>query len=265
MIKNSSVTSFRSLYLQTHEELTKALKGEEYNPDKLDLKKIYQLTDDFSDEVRASLYSKMVNPEPILKKVYYEVICFYLLQYKELHINYRMSHFGTILFNTVARCFEQLRNLAEEIKQLAEAEGIKLRRFSDLNLQRDYALGGTYGGDANSRITDSPVPQQPEEEKKGKLTANYYALYHWILIEMGEEKNFHRDENDKFPKAKIEAFAKERYPQIGKQAFYRQFKGIDITKKIAIAITFGKGYKKKLIKLSNNDAKFMAHIGKYPN
>ncbi len=103
------------------------------------------------------------------------------------------------------------------------------------------------------------------EDEKNKIPAKYYALYHWILIKTGKEKGFERNENDKFIKTEIELFCKNRHPLISAQGFYRAFIGIDITNKTLIANSFGKGYKEKLIKISNNDIDIIKHLKEYPN
>ena len=141
--------SFRKMYLQAYDELEKAFKGKEFDSDSLDLNKIYQSTIEFHDEVWATFDSKVINPERSITKVYYEVVCYCLLVFKELHVSYRYTHWETDPFIKVYWCFEQLSSLAEGIRILAEAEGIELKRFSDLNLQRDYALGFTYKGSEN--------------------------------------------------------------------------------------------------------------------
>jgi hypothetical protein len=112
---------------------------------------------------------------------------------------------------------------------------------------------------------DIVLDQSSPQNKDFKIPAKYYALYHWILIEMGIEKNFDQDSNDYYNRRQIEAFAYERYPKISKQGFYRTFIRIDITNKPYIAVIFGKGYKEKLIKISNNDAKVIRHLQNYPN
>lgn len=103
------------------------------------------------------------------------------------------------------------------------------------------------------------------EKIRSEIPSKYYALYHWILIEMGTENNFAKNENDKYIRTNIEAFANERYPQISQQGFYKAFINIDITKKITIGNSFGNGYKQKVIEISNNNAKMINHLKNYPN
>lgn len=96
------------------------------------------------------------------------------------------------------------------------------------------------------------------------IPAKYYALYHWILIEMGVEKPFEKNEFNKWQKSKIENFAKDRYENINSQGFYKAFIDIDITKKTAIANSF-KNYKEIIIEISKNNAKIITHLKDYPN
>ncbi|MBA7545648.1 hypothetical protein ES705_38019 [subsurface metagenome] len=106
--------------------------------------------------------------------------------------------------------------------------------------------------------------QQTETKVKNKIPAKYYALYHLILIEMGIENDFERNENDQYKKSKIEAFARERHPKTSSQGFYRHFTGIDITNRLAIANSYGAGYKEKIIEISKNNSKVIIHLKDYP-
>lgn len=107
-------------------------------------------------------------------------------------------------------------------------------------------------------------PQQTETKtEQENISARFYALYHWILIEMGKETPFEKNENDKYDKNTIENFGQNRY-KCSKQGFYRNFINIDITKKTSIPQSFGKEYKQKLITISNNDSNVIAHLKKYP-
>src|SRR5690606_24261723 len=110
-------------------------------------------------------------------------------------------------------------------------------------------------------------PQQPENVTGKKYSEKYYALYHWVLIEMGKEKPFEKDSiTDRYSKPDIMKFGKERYKfKTQGQDFYYTYINTDITKKTAIAISYGKDYKKKLIEISNNDSDVITHLKKYPN
>lgn len=110
------------------------------------------------------------------------------------------------------------------------------------------------------------ILENQEEDQTKKISAKYYALYHCILIEMGKEKNFERDINDKYSKEEIIEFAKNRYKlKKGRgQGFYNTFINIDLTRKTTLPDEY-KDYKQKLIEMSNNDAKVISHLKKYPN
>lgn len=113
--------------------------------------------------------------------------------------------------------------------------------------------------------TSSPPQPKQTNESRTKIPSKYYALYHWILIEIGKENDFEQDENDQYKRYKIEAYAKEKYPDVSEQGFYRAYIGIDLTNKIAIANSFGAGYKDKIIEISNNNTKVIIHLKDYPN
>jgi len=98
-----------------------------------------------------------------------------------------------------------------------------------------------------------------------KIPAALYALYHWILIDMGIEKAPERNEFDKMPKKKIMAIAESLYPKTNAQGFYKEFKDMDLTKKRAFSMTFGRDYKEKIIEISGNDSKIGNHLRDWPN
>jgi len=112
---------------------------------------------------------------------------------------------------------------------------------------------------ANRESTNS------NEIKNNKIPARYYALYHWLLIEMGIKSHFERDRNDRCNRKEIERYAQHEYPETNPQGFYRAFKEIDLTNKKAIANNYGHGYKEKIITISNNNAKIIEHLKNYPN
>ncbi len=95
--------------------------------------------------------------------------------------------------------------------------------------------------------------------------AKFYALYHWLKIEMGTETQFAKNDNDQFSKGKIEAYVKNKYTDCSAQGFYRSFISLDITNRTAIANYFGNGYKEALIAISNNDNKLITYLKDYPN
>jgi hypothetical protein len=112
---------------------------------------------------------------------------------------------------------------------------------------------------------DTETPPQPNETgaEQESISAKFYALYHWILIEMGKEIPFEKNDLDKYNKNTIENFGKNRY-NCSKQGFYRAFIDIDITNKASIPKSFGKEYKQTLITISNNDSNIITHLKKYP-
>lgn len=117
---------------------------------------------------------------------------------------------------------------------------------------------------ANEKGDKGEVESKCTKTEK-RIPAKYYALYHWLLIEMGKEKEFEHNDDGQFKRHQIEAFATNRYKFKDGQPFYRAFISIDITKKTALARSFGKGYKEKIILLSDNDADVIAHLKEYPN
>jgi len=118
--------------------------------------------------------------------------------------------------------------------------------------------------DSSQKIIGINEPKELKSEKK--FSGKYYALYHWILIDLGIEKPFERNSfNDKLTKTEIIAFAKERYKKSSPDMFYRAYKEINIKDRKLIAYDFGKGYKDIIQDISNNDAKVIIHLKKFPN
>jgi hypothetical protein len=119
------------------------------------------------------------------------------------------------------------------------------------------------------KVEDVNTERQQRDDtltKKNKaISGKYYALYHWILIEMGIEKPFEYDKNDKYPKSEIKAFAENRYKETSAEMFYREFTDLNIKDKNAIAYAYGKDYKKTIYSLSNNNAKVINYLKKFPN
>lgn len=104
-----------------------------------------------------------------------------------------------------------------------------------------------------------------DKDPQINIPAKFYALYHWILIEMGLEKNFTCNESDKYIRKDIENFVINKYPQTSPQGFYRAYIEIDITNKKAIVNNFGNKYKEHIIKISNNNTRIIDHLKRYPN
>lgn len=159
---------------------------------------------------------------------------------------------------------DKIFNLAEKIKERFSDDRIRLKN----ELYKSTPQLTQINLDNKNKFTSNKesYPKNNNKIIKKKIGAKYYALYHWIQIEMGIEKNFELNENDQLPKSKIEDFAKERYEGVSPQMFYRSFKDvIDITNKTMIANSFGKDYKKKIIAISKDDAKIINHLKSYPN
>lgn len=120
------------------------------------------------------------------------------------------------------------------------------------------------------KFIDEITPLLPKEKantNKAKFPEKFYALYHCVLIEMGKEKHFEKDRiTGKYNKPEIMKFGVNRYKfKTQGQLFYNTYIETDLTNKTAIAKSYGKDYKKKLIEISNNDADFISHLKKYPN
>lgn len=100
---------------------------------------------------------------------------------------------------------------------------------------------------------------------KPKYPAKYYALYHWILIELGKGKSWSRDENNKYPAKAIKLYAKNKYNFKDGQNFYREFKGMDISDPTAIVRSFrDQDLNEKIIDISGNDADVRHYLKKFP-
>lgn len=114
--------------------------------------------------------------------------------------------------------------------------------------------------------TDNLISNQLESEKHTvkKHPARYYAVYHWILIKLGIEKPFEKNDDDKFPKEEIMEFAKNKYSKCSSQQFYAEFRDFDITNMTAFANTY-KGYKERIIDISKNDSRIISFLKNYPN
>ncbi len=109
--------------------------------------------------------------------------------------------------------------------------------------------------DDDIQISNGPKRGEPK----------FYALLHWVLIDLGIEKLFEKNENDLYPASLVKNFAENKYGFKNGQSFYRCFKDLDITNKTAIARTYGKSYKEKIIGISNNDARVISYLKKFPN
>lgn len=111
------------------------------------------------------------------------------------------------------------------------------------------------------------LEKKSEFHKEAKnYQAKYYAFFHWLKIELGIHPFFEKDEKDNWRYSKIKAFAEEHYGFPDGQSFYRSFKELheDWTNKISIARYLGKGYKKIVGEISNQDIKIIEKLKDWP-
>ncbi len=102
------------------------------------------------------------------------------------------------------------------------------------------------------------------EPKVTKHHAKYYALYYRILTKIGKTEAFLRDENDKFPKAQIMAFADNRFPGISSQQFYSHYRDLEnMNNKTIIARSYPK-LKEIVAEISGNDADVLHYLKAFP-
>jgi hypothetical protein len=143
---------------------------------------------------------------------------------------------------------------------------LKLIETEFLSYPEDTTEKNTYLVKADDGFSISPKQSdtKAKQEIPKRIGAKFYALYHWILIEIGKESPFEKNNFDKNNMAFIKNFGINRYKCSG-QGFYRAFKDFDITKKNLIVREFGKDYKKIIITISNNDSNVINHLKKYPN
>ncbi len=174
--------------------------------------------------------------------------------------------------------FEEERQKAlDTAKEMVVQQKKRLRNFISLNFDGDR-LKGKYIGGTPPHLLDLKIyleykellslGENSKDENEGeKIPEKYYALYHWVLIEMGKEKAFEKNRiTDRLDKPAIMKYGVNKYGFKTKgQVFYQTYKDTDITKREANARDFGKGYKEKLIEISNNDADVISHLRKYPN
>lgn len=106
---------------------------------------------------------------------------------------------------------------------------------------------------------------QQNKNQDEKVPAKFYALYHLLLVELGLKRDFDRDDNDNYSRIQIEEYARNEYPNISCQSFYRTYIEILSKSKLDIALHMKKGYKEKVITISNNNAKVIQLLEKYPN
>lgn len=144
---------------------------------------------------------------------------------------------------------------------IKRTNSLPLKPADIANIQKDFV---------NFKRDQFTLAKQKDKEEftekdKNTYPAKYYALFHLMLVEMGLEKHFERDFNDRYNRKAIEEFAKNRYPGISPQGFYNGITKIDITNRLTIRNIFGNEYKKIIIKISNNDAKIIDYLKRFPN
>jgi len=104
-----------------------------------------------------------------------------------------------------------------------------------------------------------------EETKKLKIQSKHFALLHWIKIEKGKAVGFQKNDEGQWPASEIKTLAKNLYDLKDGQGFYKSFTNLDITNKVAIARSFGKDYKTKVIAASRNDSDVISELKNWPN
>jgi hypothetical protein len=99
--------------------------------------------------------------------------------------------------------------------------------------------------------------------RKYNKPAKYYAYYHWILIKLGLQQNFRRNEDDQLLKSEIKAYSEKIYKnKISSQMFYRAFKAISEEKENALPIIFDKKTKQIILEIAENKPKVASFLEK---
>jgi hypothetical protein len=112
-------------------------------------------------------------------------------------------------------------------------------------------------------LSDKPselgkVPLKTEHDAK------YYALYIRLMEKAGKETPFPRNDNDRFPKAKIEAFAHNRFPGISGQQYYNHYRDLeDLNNKVKIARSYP-DLKEIVADIAQNDADVLFLLKDFP-
>jgi hypothetical protein len=120
---------------------------------------------------------------------------------------------------------------------------------------------------SKQNLSGTTGAEEPNEKdiKKLKIGAKHYALVHWIKIKLGKESIFEKNDEGKWPANYIKTRAKKLYKLKDGQGFYKSFTELDPTNTVAIARSFGKDYKDKLIAASENDGDVISELKKWPN
>ena len=189
MIPVSTSNSFSSLYSSAHINLCEALKGRVYNQEKLNLQKIFKATDKLLSKIRASLYNNTLISEPDIKDVYYDKIIWYLLKFRQLSKDLE-KHPDADLFLISMRCFESLQRLASDTRSTANKVGIELKPYNEVDLQKDYVLGGNYIGDVSGAESSFKTFQSGKQilgkREKKKLSKAPKNLLEYFKVDKRE-------------------------------------------------------------------------------
>nr|WP_319398792.1 hypothetical protein [uncultured Carboxylicivirga sp.] len=115
-------------------------------------------------------------------------------------------------------------------------------------------------------LNPSKTTSEPAKEPEiPKYDAKYYALFIRIQEQAGREIPFVKNEYDRFPKAKIEAFAKNRFPGISTLQFYNHYRDLeDMGNKVKIARSYP-NLKKIVADVAKNDADVLFHLKGFPD
>lgn len=113
----------------------------------------------------------------------------------------------------------------------------------------------------------NPTENSSKSTVEPKVTehhAKYYAFYYRILTRIEKTEPFLKDENDKFPKAQIMAFADNRFPGISTQQFYSHYRDLEnMSNKTMIARSYPK-LKEIVAEISGNDADVLHYLKGFP-
>ncbi len=139
-----------------------------------------------------------------------------------------------------------VKAICEGINEFYEIE--ELKEFLSYRIDPDYPRN---------------ILSQDLETKK--IPAKYYALLHWIKIELGKENHFEQNEYDQYPKEKMLIYFKNKYAGVSAQRIYQEFINIDIKDKHVFSSSWGPDYKEHVINASGNSADVIQHLRHFPS
>lgn len=93
-------------------------------------------------------------------------------------------------------------------------------------------------------------------------SSKYYAYLHLLLIETGQEPRFERNDDDLLPKNEIKNLVAEKYPNVSKEGFYKNFQKFSGMTNRRIAQELGQGFKKTIQRISGNNKEIVNILGK---